>query len=63
MVEDDKGKSVSLYSSKEPKEFEWNNKARKIVEIYEKCCLRKPGRTKNKLPCSKNTVPVQTDRT
>jgi len=57
---------MSAKSIERAKEFEWDNKAIKIVEIYEKMLAQKARvLTKNKEASSrsKNTVPVQTDRT
>ena len=57
---------MSAKSIERAKEFEWDNKAIKIVEIYEKMLAQKARvLTKNKEASSrsKNTVLVQTDRT
>ncbi len=44
-----KRESMSAPSIKRAKEFEWNNKVRKIVEIYEKMLAQKARvLTKNK---------------
>jgi flagellar motility protein MotE (MotC chaperone) len=44
-----KRESMSAKSIERAKEFEWNNKARKIVEIYEKMLAQKARvLTKNK---------------